>query len=105
MSASKINFFQGIALLLKEMSKTFTDLSKRIMTAEEKLEKTELQLEAVIEQHVEIVKQVKMISMLQTDIASQVVRQHQETEALYKALGLKKDISHYSFNMMNEEEH
>ena len=36
---------------------------------------------------------------------TQVVKQHSETESLYKALGLKKDLSYYSFNLMNEEEH
>ena len=105
MSASKTNFFQGIALLLKEMSKTFTDLSKKTQANEQKIQKVEEQMEIIIKQHLDIVKQIKVVSMLQTDIANQVVRQHEELETLYKTLGLKKDLSYYSFNMMNEEEH
>ena len=62
-------------------------------------------MEIIVQQHVEMMHQMKMIGMLQTDIASQIVKQHEETEGLYKALGLKKDLSYYSFNLMNEEEH
>ena len=45
------------------------------------------------------------LSTLQGDIAKQVVQQNEEVQALYLALGLKKDLSYYSFNIMNEEEH
>ena len=38
-------------------------------------------------------------------IAQQAVHQHESLEELYKALGLKKDLSYYSFNMMDAEEH
>ena len=105
MSASKTNFFQGIVSLLKEMSKIFTDLSKRVVHNEKKIQKAESEMEIMITQHVEIIKQLKMVSNLQSEVAQQVVKQHEDTEALYKALGLKKDLSYYSFNMLNEEEH
>jgi len=62
-------------------------------------------MDIIIKQHIDLVKQIKMISMLQTDIANQIIHQHESVEELYKALGLKKDLSHYSFNLMNEEEH
>ena len=65
----------------------------------------EVKLDEVVRQHLEIVKQVKQISILQSDIAKQVINQHQETEALLKGLGLKKDLSYYSFNLHNEEGH
>ena len=90
MSASKTNFFQGIALLLKEMSKTFTDLSKKTQANEQKIQKVEEQMEIIIKQHLDIVKQIKVVSMLQTDIANQVVRQHEELETLYKAMDFRR---------------
>ena len=105
MSASKTNFFQGIVLLLKEMSKTFTDLSKKVTEMETQVETLKTQNELLIKQHLELVSNLKGMSNLQGEIAQQVVSQHEETEALYKALGLKKDLSYYSFNLMNEEEH
>ncbi len=65
----------------------------------------EAEMEIIVQQHLELVKQIKMVSMLQSDIAQQVVRTHESTEELYKALGLKKDLSYYSFDIMNGEEH
>lgn len=62
-------------------------------------------MDIIIKQHVDLVKQIKMISMLQTDIANQILQQHESVEELYKALGLKKDLSYYSFDLMNQEEH
>tara|TARA_B100001057_G_scaffold468936_1_gene528657 strand:+ start:1353 stop:1556 length:204 start_codon:yes stop_codon:yes gene_type:complete len=59
----------------------------------------------VVKQHLEIIQQVKQLSLLQADIAKQIVNQHEETDQLYKALGLKKDLSYYSFNLYNEEGH
>ena len=105
MSASKTNFFQGIALLLKEMSRTFTDLSKRVEKIETQMETMKTQHDLLIKQHIEMVSNLKSMSNLQSEIAQQVINQHEETESLYKALGLKKDLSYYSFNIMNEEEH
>ena len=108
MSASKTNFFQGIVSLLKEMSKTFTALSNRVENLEEKLtdtKKIEEQLVLLAEQHSVIIKSVHSLSSLQQDIAKQIVQQHQDVEALYLALGLKKDLSYYSFDIMNAEEH
>lgn len=62
-------------------------------------------LELIITQHVMISKQIKNLSILQSEIAQQVVNQHQSVEDLHLALGLKKDLSYYSFDMMNAEEH
>ena len=90
MSASKTNFFQGIALLLKEMSKTFIDLSKRVANHEQKIQKIESEMEIIVRQHLDIIQQIRMVSNLQSEIAQQVVKQHEDTEGLYKALGLKK---------------
>ena len=56
-------------------------------------------------QHVEIVKHIKQLSVMQSEIAQQLVKQHEDIEALYIGLGLKKDLSYYSFDMMNAEEH
>ena len=67
--------------------------------------KLEDQIEQILEQHSTLIKNVHSLSNLQGDIAKQVVQQHEEVQALYLALGLKKDLSYYSFNMMNEEEH
>ena len=108
MSASKTNFFHGIASLFKEMSKTFTDLSNRVVKLEEKVDeatKIEEQLVLLAEQHAIILKSVHQLSTLQQDIAKQIVQQHQDVEALYLALGLKKDLSYYSFNITDAEEH
>ena len=108
MSASKTNFFQGIVSLLTEMSKTFTDLSKRMENLEQKvteIEKTNDQLDLLADQQSIILKSVHSLSQLQQDIAKQIVQQHKDVETLYLALGLKKDLSYYSFNMMDGEEH
>lgn len=65
----------------------------------------ETKMDTVLEQHATLVKNVSALSILQQDIAKQIVQQHQDVEALYLALGLKKDLSYYSFNIMNAEEH
>ena len=108
MSASKTNFFQGIVSLLKEMSKTFTALSNRIENVEKHLvetKKLEEQMQKLVEQHVVILKNINAVSSLQGDIAKQIVQQQEEVQALYLALGLKKDLSYYSFNILDAEEH
>ena len=105
MSVSKTNFFQGIALLLKEMSKTFTDLSKRVEILEQKNQEMQEKNELLIRQHFEMLNNIKQMTILQGEIAQQAVNQHESLEELYKALGLKKDLSYYSFNLMNGEEH
>ena len=69
------------------------------------METTDEKLAVIIDQHVHVLQQIKMVSNLQSEIASQVVKQHEETESLYKALGLKKDLSYYTFNLLTEEEH
>jgi len=65
----------------------------------------EQQTEEIVRQHLQVIKQVSQISLLQSDIAKQVIAQHNETEALMKGLGLTKDLSYYSFNLHNEEGH
>lgn len=112
MSASKTNFLQGIALILKEMWKTCTSLSKKVVNLEEtqvkhteRLLKIEQTNEIMVKQHLDMIEQIKSISLLQADIAKQIVNQHEETDQLYKALGLKKDLSYYSFNLHQEEGH
>ena len=67
--------------------------------------KLEEQMVKVMEQHAVIIKNVHSLSNLQGDIAKQIVQQHEEVQALYLALGLKKDLSYYSFDIMNAEEH
>ena len=67
--------------------------------------KIEEQLILLAEQHSIILKSVHSLSTLQQDIAKQIVKQHQDVEALYLALGLKQDLSYYSFDMTNTEEH
>ena len=69
------------------------------------IEKTEEQLSLLMEQQSLILKSVHSLSNLQQDIAKQLVQQHKDVDALYLALGLRKDLSHYSFNMADEEEH
>lgn len=105
MSASKINFYHGIALLLRGMLKTCTDLSKKVAKLEKQLQETKTHNELLVAQHLQMLSNIKYLSNLQGEIAQQVVNQHESLEDIYKALGLKKDLSHYSFNIMNEEEH
>ena len=71
----------------------------------ERLLKIEQTNEIMVKQHLDMIEQIKSISLLQADIAKQIVNQHEETDQLYKALGLKKDLSYYSFNLHNEEGH
>ena len=71
----------------------------------QKMEEIEQQMKEMVRQHLQVMKQVSQISLLQSDIAKQVIAQHNETEALMKGLGLKKDLSYYSFNLHQEEGH
>ena len=71
----------------------------------EKIEEIQVQIDEIVKQHILVMKQVSQVANLQADIAKQVVAQHHETEALMKGLGLKKDLSYYSFNLYNEEGH
>ena len=71
----------------------------------ERLLKIEQTNEIMVKQHLDMIEQIKSISLLQADIAKQIVNQHEEPDQLYKALGLKKDLSYYSFNLHNEEGH
>ena len=65
----------------------------------------ETQMEEIASQHLQVIKQVNQIAMLQGDIAKQIIAQHNETEALMKGLGLKKDLSYYSYNLHLQEGH
>ena len=112
MSASNTNFLQGIVLALKAMWKTCINLSKKVdkienlqIERQEKIGSLELQMAEVIKQHLEIMIQMKQITILQADMAKQIIAQHHETEALMKGLGLKKDLSYYSFNLHKERGH
>ena len=112
MSVSKINYYHVIASILKEMLKTFTNLSKKAEKLEakqkshnEKLKNYDTKLELIVQQHLELVASVKAITQVQGDIAKQILNQHQELDELYKALGLRKDLSYYSYNLMEEEGH
>ena len=81
------------------------NLEKTQLNHSEQLKKIEQTNEIIVKQHLDMIDQLKSISLLQTDIAKQIVNQHEETDQLYKALGLKKDLSYYSFNLHNEEGH
>ena len=108
MSASKTNFFQGIVSLLKEMSKTFTALSNRVESVEKHLvetKKIEDQMEQLLKHHAMMLTNIRQLSDMQGDIAKQLVQQNEEVQALYLALGLKKPLSYYSFDITNAEEH
>ena len=80
-------------------------LEQNQKTNDDKIEFLELQIDELLEQQKTVISQVAQVAQLQTDIAKQVVSQHHETEALMKGLGLKKDLSYYSFNLHQEEGH
>jgi len=80
-------------------------IEKNQTLIEKHKEETAAQLSAIIKQHVEIIGHIKQISNVQGEIAQQLVKQHEDIETLYIGLGLKKDLSYYSFDMMNAEEH
>ena len=65
----------------------------------------EAKMEVVIKQHIDLISQVKQITGLQSDIAIQVMQQHEELDSILKGLGLKKDLSYYSFNLHKERGH
>ena len=94
------------------MWKTCTSLSKKVIQLDlrqkqnkKKIEELESHIEEIAQQHTMVVTQLSHVAQLQGDIAKQVVNQHNETEALMKGLGLKKDLSYYSFNLHQEEGH
>ena len=70
-----------------------------------KLESLELQIEELEHQKKMMITQLSQLAQIQGEIANQVVTQHESTEALMKVLGLKKDLSYYSFNLHQEEGH
>ena len=77
----------------------------KIAQAEIRMKTLDSQAEIIMQQHLEVIVQVKQLSKLQTEIAQQVVVQHEELEQLYIALGLKKPLSYYSYNMPDAQEH
>lgn len=72
---------------------------------ESKTKKIEKKINDLDQNQNMLVEQLMAISRLQSDIAKQVLKQNEQTEYLYQALGLKKGLSYYSFNILNEEEH
>ena len=70
-----------------------------------KLESVNVKMEIIVKQHLELIASVRGITQVQGDIAKQIVNQHEELDQLYKALGLKKDLSYYSYNIMDQEGH
>ena len=108
MSASKTNYYQGIVLALKAMWKTCTSLSNKVNKLEEDQKKVELmetKLNLIASQHIEVVANLKAVANMQNEIAQQILLEHEKIEELYKALGLKKDLSYYSYNIMDAQEH
>ena len=108
MSASKTNYNQGIVLALKTMWKTCTKLSNKVNKLEEDQKKVELmetKLNLIASQHIEVVANLKAVANMQNEIAQQILLEHEKIEELYKALGLKKDLSYYSYNIMDAQEH
>lgn len=108
MSASKTDFYQGITLLLMEISKTYTNLLERVEAIEEKtseVKKIKEEFSVISEQQQIVLKNLQTISLLQQDIVKHFVEQHKDIEALYLALGLKRELSYYSFNSNDETEH
>ena len=108
MSASKTNYYQGIVLALKAMWKTCTNLSNKVNKLEEDQKKVELmetKLNLIASQHIEVVANLKAVANMQNEIAQQILLEHEKIEELYKALGLKKDLSYYSYNIMDAQEH
>ena len=105
MSVSKTKFFLGIGYLFKEMLKIFTNLSKKTELVELQTKIVQRKIDNVKMTQDVIASQLLNISRTQSEIAKQVLKQNEQTEYLYQILGLKKDLSHYSFNMMDAEEH
>ncbi len=108
MSASKTNYYQGIVLALKAMWKICTNLSSKVNKLEEdqkKLKTMQTKLDIIATQHIEVVANLKAIANMQNEIAQQILVEHDKIEELYKALGLKKDLSYYSYNIMDAQEH
>ena len=80
-------------------------LDQKQKKTKNKVETLELQIEEMTHQKKMIISQLSQITQIQGEIAKQVVNQHESTEALMKGLGLKKDLSYYSFNLHKEEGH
>ena len=70
-----------------------------------KISELEIQNTEIIRQHLELIKQIRQISTVQAEMTKQIVKQHEDTETLLKALGIQKDLSYYSFDLCNEEGH
>lgn len=65
----------------------------------------ETKLNLIASQHIEVVANLKAVANMQNEIAQQILLEHEKIEELYKALGLKKDLSYYSYNIMDAQEH
>ena len=69
------------------------------------MELMETKLNLIASQHIEVVANLKAVANMQNEIAQQILLEHEKIEELYKALGLKKDLSYYSYNIMDAQEH
>ena len=72
---------------------------------QKKIETMQAKLDLIATQHIEVVTNLKAMADMQNQIAQQILLEHEKIEELYKVLGLKKDLSYYSFDIMNAEEH
>ena len=72
---------------------------------QKKVETMQTKLDIIATQHIEVVANLKAIANMQNEIAQQILLEHEKIEELYKALGLKKDLSYYSYNIMDAQEH
>ena len=72
---------------------------------QKKVELMETKLNLIASQHIEVVANLKAVANMQNEIAQQILLEHEKIEELYKALGLKKDLSYYSYNIMDAQEH
>ena len=79
---------------MTEIKETTVDKTSRIT----EIEKGFIELSS---QHVDMVKMQNEMSKIQGDIAKQLLMQHEQIEDLLKALGLKKDLSEYSYNIFD----
>jgi len=58
-------------------------------------------LALVSSQHVDLIKQQRQVAKIQQQLAEQIVIQQEQMEELLLALGIKKPLSYYSYNMQD----
>ena len=79
---------------MNEIKETTVDKTSRIS----EVEKQFIELSS---QHVDMVTMQKEMSIIQGDIAKQLLLQHEQIDELLKALGLKRDLSEYSYHIFD----